>query len=100
MAESLAHKPTVHVDAGPDGRVLVADSLSFFEHEPWLNDVAVGASFAGTSTTAITTARRKLGSIHGLTRRGATQDRRASCGWPGPPRERRASGSSSVRATA
>ena len=32
MAGSLAHKPTVHVDAGSDGRVLVADSLSFYEH--------------------------------------------------------------------
>ena len=31
-------------------RVTVADSLSFYEHEPWLNDVAVGASFAGAPT--------------------------------------------------
>jgi hypothetical protein len=46
MAGSLAHKATVHVDAGCDGRVLVADSLSFYE-QPWTNDVAVGASFAG-----------------------------------------------------
>jgi hypothetical protein len=27
--------------------------LSFFEHEPWLNDVAVGASFAGAPTAAM-----------------------------------------------
>jgi hypothetical protein len=40
-------------DAGPDGRVMVADSLSYFEHEPWLNDVAVGASFAGAATAAM-----------------------------------------------
>src|SRR5580698_10217608 len=53
MAESAAHKPTVHVDAGAEGRVMVADSLSFFEHEPWLNDVAVGASFAGAPTAAM-----------------------------------------------
>jgi len=32
---------------------MVADSLSFYEHEPWLNDVAVGASFAGTPTAAM-----------------------------------------------
>jgi hypothetical protein len=53
MAESAALGPTVHVDAGPDGRVMVADSLSFYEHEPWTNDVAVGASFAGTPTAAM-----------------------------------------------
>src|SRR5579863_3311754 len=53
MAGSLAHKPTVHVDAGGDGRVLVADSLSFYEHEPWTHDVAVGASFAGAPTAAM-----------------------------------------------
>jgi hypothetical protein len=53
MAESAAHKPTVHVDAGAEGRVMVADSLSFYEHEPWLNDVAVGASFAGAPTAAM-----------------------------------------------
>src|ERR1700746_1304364 len=46
-------KPTVHYDGGPDGRVVVADSLSYFEHEPWTNDVAVGASFAGAPTAAI-----------------------------------------------
>lgn len=32
---------------------MVADSLSYFEHEPWLNDVAVGASFAGAPTAAM-----------------------------------------------
>jgi len=53
MAESAAHKPTVHVDGGAEGRVLVADSLSFYEHEPWINDVAVGASFAGAPTAAM-----------------------------------------------
>jgi hypothetical protein len=53
MAESAAYKPTVHVDAGAEGRVMVADSLSFYEHEPWINDVAVGASFAGAPTAAM-----------------------------------------------
>ncbi len=53
MAESAAHKPTVHVDAGAEGRVMIADSLSFFEHEPWIHDVAVGASFAGAPTAAM-----------------------------------------------
>jgi hypothetical protein len=46
MAESAAPRPTVHVDAGAEGRIMVADSLSFYEHEPWINDVSVGASFA------------------------------------------------------
>ena len=32
---------------------MVADSLSFYEHEPWLDDVAVGASFAGVPTAAM-----------------------------------------------
>ncbi|MGI4815043.1 MAG: hypothetical protein ACRYG5_03940 [Janthinobacterium lividum] len=45
--------PTVWYDGGADGRVMVADSLSYFEHEPWLNDVAVGASFAGAPTGAM-----------------------------------------------
>jgi hypothetical protein len=53
MSESAAHRPAVHVDAGSEGRVMVADSLSFDEHEPWINDVAVGASFAGAPTAAI-----------------------------------------------
>jgi hypothetical protein len=53
MGESAAHRPTVHVDGGAEGRILVADSLSFYEHEPWTNDVAVGASFAGTPTAAM-----------------------------------------------
>src|SRR5580658_9381981 len=53
MAESAAHRPTVHVDAGAEGRIMVADSLSFYEHEPWINDVAVGASFAGAPTAAM-----------------------------------------------
>ncbi len=46
-------RPTVHVDAGKDGRIVVADSLSYFEHQPWTNDVAVGASFAGAPTAAM-----------------------------------------------
>ena len=33
--------------------MVVADSLSYFEHEPWTNDVTVGASFAGAPTAAI-----------------------------------------------
>jgi hypothetical protein len=45
--------PTVYIDAGVEGRVMVADSLSYFEYEPWINDVAVGASFAGTPTAAM-----------------------------------------------
>ena len=53
MAENAAHHPTVHVDAGAEGRIMVADSLSFYEHEPWTNDVAVGASFAGAATAAM-----------------------------------------------
>jgi hypothetical protein len=49
----MTSKPSVHVDAGADGRVLVADSLSFYEHDPWINDVAIGASFAGIPTAAM-----------------------------------------------
>ena len=45
MAESVGQKPLVHVDAGAEGRVMVANSLSFYEHERRINDVAVGASF-------------------------------------------------------
>lgn len=45
--------PTVHVDAGTDGRIMVADSLSYYENEPWFNDVTVGASFAGAPTAAM-----------------------------------------------
>jgi uncharacterized protein YunC (DUF1805 family) len=45
--------PTVLYDGGADGRVMVADSLSYFEHEPWLNDVVLGASFAGAPTAAM-----------------------------------------------
>lgn len=45
--------PTVWCDGGVDGRVMVADSLSYYEHEPWLNDVALGASFAGAPTGAM-----------------------------------------------
>ena len=46
-------KPTLHFDGGAQGRIVVADSLSFFEHDPWLNDVAMGASFAGVPTAAM-----------------------------------------------
>jgi hypothetical protein len=53
MTESAAHRPTVHLDAGAEGRIMVADSLSFYEHEPWINDVAVGGSFAGAPTAAM-----------------------------------------------
>jgi hypothetical protein len=53
MTQSAAHEPTVHVDAGAEGRIMVADSLSFYEHEPWIHDVAVGASFAGAPTAAM-----------------------------------------------
>ena len=53
MTQSAAHEPTVHVDAGAQGRIMVADSLSFYEHEPWIHDVAVGASFAGVPTAAM-----------------------------------------------
>jgi hypothetical protein len=44
---------TVWFDGGDAGRVLVADSLSYFEHEAHLEDVAVGASFAGAATAAM-----------------------------------------------
>ena len=40
-------------DGGEQGRVMVADSLSYFESQPWLDDVAVGASFAGAPTAAM-----------------------------------------------
>lgn len=51
--DAVGLKPTVLVDAGADGKIVVADSLSYFEHEPWLNVVAVGASFAGAPTAAM-----------------------------------------------
>lgn len=44
---------TAWFDGGAGGRVLVADSLSYFEGEARLNDVAVGASFAGAPTAAM-----------------------------------------------
>jgi len=49
MSESLK----VWYDGEAEGRVLVADSLSYFEHEARLDDVAVGASFAGAPTAAM-----------------------------------------------
>jgi hypothetical protein len=51
--QRLSAPVTVWFDGGAEGRVVVADSLSYFEHEPWLNDVAVGASFAGAPTAAM-----------------------------------------------
>jgi hypothetical protein len=44
---------SVWFDGGAEGRVVVADSLSYFERGPWLDDVAVGASFAGAPTAAM-----------------------------------------------
>ena len=44
---------SVWLDSAGGGRVLVADSLSYFEHEAHLDDVAVGASFAGAATAAM-----------------------------------------------
>jgi uncharacterized protein YunC (DUF1805 family) len=44
---------SVWFEGGSDGRVLVADSLSYFEHEPHFDDVALGASFAGAATAAM-----------------------------------------------
>jgi hypothetical protein len=44
---------SVWFDGADAGRVLVADSLSYFEHEAHLEDVAVGASFAGAATAAM-----------------------------------------------
>jgi hypothetical protein len=49
----MASPITVWFDGGVKGRVLVADSLSYFEHEPHLDDVAVGASFAGAPIAAM-----------------------------------------------
>lgn len=49
----MASPISVWFDGGAQGRVLVADSLSYFEHEPHLDDVAVGASFAGAPTAAM-----------------------------------------------
>jgi uncharacterized protein YunC (DUF1805 family) len=45
--------PTVWHDGGESGRVMFADSLSYFEHDAWLNDVCCGASFAGAPTGAM-----------------------------------------------
>lgn len=45
--------PTVWYDGGSRGRVLVADSQSYYEGRPWLDDVAVGASFAGAPIAAM-----------------------------------------------
>lgn len=45
--------PTVWYDEGENGRVMFADSLSYFEHDAWLSDVCCGASFAGAPTGAM-----------------------------------------------
>lgn len=45
--------PEVFHDGGAAGRVMVADSLSYFEHEAWPDDVVLGASFAGAPTAAM-----------------------------------------------
>lgn len=45
--------PTIWYDSRDKGRVMVADSLSYFEHKPWVNDVCCGASFAGAPTGAM-----------------------------------------------
>lgn len=45
--------PTVWFDGDADGRIMVADSQSYFEQDPWLDDVAVGASFAGAPIAAM-----------------------------------------------
>ncbi|MGH8670355.1 MAG: hypothetical protein ACREUN_06795 [Burkholderiales bacterium] len=49
----MSEPVSVWFDGGAQGRVLVADSLSYFESQPWLDDVAVGASFAGAATAAM-----------------------------------------------
>jgi hypothetical protein len=49
----MASPITVWFDGGTQGRVLVADSLSYFEREAHLDDVAVGASFAGAPIAAM-----------------------------------------------
>ena len=48
-----ALRPVVHFDGGGDGRIMVADSLTSYEHGDWTNDVLLGASFAGVPTGAI-----------------------------------------------
>lgn len=45
--------PAVWFDGGDSGRVMVADSLSYFEHDEWFDDVCCGASFAGAPTGAM-----------------------------------------------
>jgi hypothetical protein len=42
-------QPTV-VEETPAGRIVVADSLTFFEQGDWRTDVVLGASFAGVPT--------------------------------------------------
>ncbi|MZG13965.1 hypothetical protein GTY44_10745 [Streptomyces sp. SID5914] len=42
-------RPRVHFD-GPDGRIVVGNSLTSFEKGSWSDDVVLGASFAGVPT--------------------------------------------------
>lgn len=47
-------QPVVHFDGGDDGRIMVADSLTYYdEHGNWASDVLLGASFAGVPAGAI-----------------------------------------------
>lgn len=51
LVQGLAPIVIVHFDGG-DGRVMVADSLSYFEHETWLNDVVLGVKAGQTGDVA------------------------------------------------
>jgi hypothetical protein len=54
MAVSEADvRPTVHFDGGAAGRIMVGNSLTSYDDGAWLNDVLLGASFAGVPTGAI-----------------------------------------------
>ena len=52
--------PTV-VEDTPAGRIVVADSLTFFEQGDWRADVVLGASFAGVPTGTVPLRRRARG---------------------------------------
>lgn len=45
--------PRAHHETADGSRIMVADSLSFYEHDTWFRDVAVGASFSGEPTGAM-----------------------------------------------
>lgn len=50
----MTDKPEVFEDAGAQGRILVAESLTYFKPgAAGVNDVALGASFAGAPTAAV-----------------------------------------------